>query len=62
MFEEPALPRKKTGHEIGQDLAALSIREIDERVLLLREEIERLDAAKAAKLKTQAAADALFKR
>ena len=62
MFDEPALPRKKIAHEVGQDLSALSIQEIEERVNLLRSEIERLDEAKAGKLRTQAAADALFKR
>lgn len=62
MFDEPALPRKKTIHEIGQDLSSLSIREIEERVALLHAEIVRLDEAKAGKLRTQAAADALFKK
>lgn len=62
MFDEEASPRKKTVHEIGQDLSSLSIAEIDERMTLLRNEIVRLDEAKTGKLRTQAAADALFKR
>lgn len=62
MFEEEASPRKKTVHEVGQDLSSLSIAEIDERMALLQAEIIRLDEAKARKLRTQAAADALFRR
>ena len=62
MFDEEALKRKKTPHEIGQDLSLLAIGEIDERIALLRAEIERLSEARAGKLKTQTAADALFKR
>lgn len=62
MFEEEASPRKKAVHEVGQDLSSLSIAEIDERMALLQAEIIRLDEAKARKLRTQAAADALFRR
>jgi len=62
MFEEEASPHKKTVHEVGQDLSSLSIAEIDERMALLEAEIIRLDEAKTRKLRTQAAADALFKR
>ena len=38
-------PKKKIIHEIGQDLALLSVKELDERIALLREEIARLEAA-----------------
>lgn len=62
MFEDDAAPRKKITHEIGQDLSLLAIKEIDERIALLQSEIDRLANARAAKVKTQAAADALFKR
>lgn len=61
LFEEE--PRKKKlVHEIGQDLATLSVGELAERIGLLREEIARLEAEKAAKGTTRSAADALFKR
>lgn len=61
LFEEE--PRKKKlVHEIGQDLAPLSVGELAERISLLREEISRLEADKAAKSMTLSAADALFKR
>lgn len=56
-----APPRKKTTHEIGQMLDTLSVDELDERVALLREEIVRLETAKAAKQASKAAADLFFK-
>lgn len=62
MFDEETPARKKTVHEIGQDLAPLSLTEIDARIELLKAEIERLVEARAGKMKTQAAADALFRR
>ena len=62
MFEDDRPASKKPSHELGQDLAPLSIAEIDERILWLEAEIERLRAARTGKLKTQAAADALFRR
>lgn len=60
---EDDLPvKKKTTHEIGQDLSLLSIAELTERIALLQEEIARLEAAKASKSATRTAADAFFKR
>ena len=35
-------PKKKITHEIGQDLYLLSVKELEERIALLTEEIERL--------------------
>jgi uncharacterized small protein (DUF1192 family) len=55
-------PKKKVAHEIGQDLTLLSVRELDERVVLLKEEIARLEADKVKKQATRSAADQLFKR
>lgn len=55
-------PRKRAAaHEIGQDLAALSVEEIDERVAALLAEIERLREARARKEASRNAADAFFK-
>jgi uncharacterized small protein (DUF1192 family) len=55
-------PKKKTIHEIGQDLSLLSITELTDRIAQLKEEIARLEAAKASKSATRTAADAFFKR
>lgn len=62
MFDEEVTAKKKSTHEIGQDLAPLSLAEIDTRIELLKAEIERLTQARGDKMKTQAAADALFRR
>ena len=61
-MDEDLLPKKKTVHEIGQYLRLLSIGELTERVALLKEEIDRLEAAKASKSATRTAADQFFKR
>jgi uncharacterized small protein (DUF1192 family) len=61
-MDEDLLPKKKTVHEIGQDLSLLSIGELTERIALLKEEIGRLEIAKASKSATRTAADAFFKR
>ncbi len=55
-------PKKKIAHEIGQDLALLSIAELAERVELLKDELARLEAEAARKRTSQAAADAFFKK
>ena len=55
-------PKKKIVHEIGQELTLLSVRELDERVALLKEEIARLEADKARKQAQRSAADQFFKR
>ena len=56
-------PRKKAKpHEIGQDLALLSVDELSERIAVLRDEIARLEAERAAKGATKSAAEALFRR
>ena len=55
-------PKKKLVHEIGQDLALLSIEELGDRISLLKEEIARLEADIARKRATKSAADTFFKR
>jgi uncharacterized small protein (DUF1192 family) len=61
-IEDDDRPKKKIAHEIGQDLSLLSVRELDERVDLLKEEIARLEADKIKKNATRSAADQFFKR
>jgi uncharacterized small protein (DUF1192 family) len=60
--DEDDRPKKKIVHEIGQDLALLSVEELGARVQLLREEIARLEADMAGKRASRAAADQFFKR
>jgi uncharacterized small protein (DUF1192 family) len=55
-------PKKKIVHEIGQDLALLSIRELEERIALLNGEIDRLQAAIASKQGSRNVADQFFKK
>lgn len=55
-------PRKVSRvHEVGQDLALLSVGELQERIGQLQTEITRLEEELAAKGTTKAAAEALFK-
>jgi uncharacterized small protein (DUF1192 family) len=55
-------PKRKIAHEIGQDLALLSIGELSERIALLKEEIARLEAAMAKKDVSRNVADQFFKK
>jgi uncharacterized small protein (DUF1192 family) len=55
-------PKKKIAHEIGQELALLSVEELRERIALLQDEIGRLEAAVAAKQASRTTADQFFKR
>jgi uncharacterized small protein (DUF1192 family) len=59
-FEDLPKAKPKT-HDIGQDLSALSISELEERVRLLKGEIERLEAECIRKDKAKSAADGVFK-
>jgi uncharacterized small protein (DUF1192 family) len=61
-FDEDDRPKKKIIHEIGQDLTLLSVRELNERIGLLKEEIARLEADIAKKQATRSAADQFFKK
>ena len=61
-MEEPAEPRKKIVHEIGQDLSQLSVFELKERILALTEEIARIEQAIKKKESSKSAADTFFKK
>lgn len=56
------LPKKKKAHEIGEDLSALSLDELDARSESLRNEIRRIEDAIKSKRASATAADAFFKR
>jgi uncharacterized small protein (DUF1192 family) len=59
--EDDDRPKKKLAHEIGQDLALLSLEELDERIAVLQDEIARLEAARAKKQASRFAANQFFK-
>lgn len=58
---EETARKRAAAHEIGQDLAALSIDEIDDRIAVLEGEIDRLRQAKTRKESSKSAADMFFK-
>jgi uncharacterized small protein (DUF1192 family) len=59
--EEPSR-KKKAAHDLGEDLATLSLDELAERIGLLKAEIERIEAAIKAKKATADAAANFFRR
>ena len=61
-IDDEERPKKKLSHEIGQDLTLLSVKELDERIALLRDEIGRLEANKTGKQASLRAADQFFKK
>ena len=54
-------PKPKRAHEIGQDLALLSVGDLDERISVLKAEIARLETEKASKSASKSAAEAFFR-
>jgi uncharacterized small protein (DUF1192 family) len=61
-IEDDDRPKKKIAHEIGQELALLSVEELGERIGLLKDEIERLEQARAKKQASRSVADQFFKK
>ena len=61
IFDDEAATPKRS-HEIGQDLSLLSADELSARIDILRQEIARLEAERAAKGASKAAAEAFFRR
>lgn len=62
MSDDNVRPTFPVPHQIGADLSALSIKELEERVDLLREEIVRLEAELESKGASWSAAENLFTR
>jgi len=60
--DDDNLPKKKITHEIGQDLYLLSVKELEERIALLTEEIERLKTSIKSKQSSRGVADSFFKK
>ena len=61
-IEEDDRPKKKIAHEIGQDLALLSVEELNDRIMLLNDEVARLEGALVKKRASRSAADQFFKK
>jgi uncharacterized small protein (DUF1192 family) len=61
-IDEDDRPKKKIVHEIGQDLALLAVKELQERIVVLKEEIGRVEAAIASKQASRNVADQFFKK
>ena len=62
MFEDETAPKRpEVAHLLGQNLDTLSAPELRERISQCEREIERLEAAIAAREATKAAASAFFK-
>lgn len=57
--DEPVV--KKLAHEIGQDVALVSVGELEERIGLLRAEIVRLEAEVEKRRASRSAAEAVFR-
>jgi uncharacterized small protein (DUF1192 family) len=55
-------PKKKIVHEIGQELALISVEELQARIALLRDEIARLEADIKRKQASRNVADQFFKK
>jgi uncharacterized small protein (DUF1192 family) len=55
------VPKKTVQHEVGCDLATLSEHELQERIALLRCEIDRLEDEVRRKAASREAASAFFK-
>jgi uncharacterized small protein (DUF1192 family) len=53
--------RQPPTHRIGEKLDDCSVAELDERILLLRAEIDRLESTKAQKQSALIAAGSVFK-
>jgi uncharacterized small protein (DUF1192 family) len=61
-MDEDDRPKKKLTHELGQDLTLISVKELEERIALLREEIARLEADISKKQASRNLADQFFKK
>jgi len=60
-FDEEA-PKRKSYLVVGEELATLSIDELEERIAILQAEIARIEAAITAKRESLGVADSFFKR
>lgn len=59
--DEPRRPAQTSVHVLGQDLASLSMHELEERIAQLQDEITRLQQAMSRKTASLAAAESVFR-
>jgi uncharacterized small protein (DUF1192 family) len=59
--EDDQAIRQAIAHRVGEPLDTLSVEDLDERIQLLRSEMERLEAARHAKKAALERADSLFR-
>jgi uncharacterized small protein (DUF1192 family) len=62
MAEDDDRPKPPQTHRVGESLDTLSIHEFDERIELLKNEIARLESAKARKMAALDQAVSVFGR
>ena len=60
-FDEE-VPKRKSALVVGEELATLSIDELEERMAILQAEITRIEEAITTKRKSLGVADSFFKR
>ena len=61
VFDDEPRPSRTDAHVLGESLDDVSVRELDERIIRLRVEIERLEAARLAKLAASDHAASIFR-
>ncbi len=61
LFDDEARAKAKVAHAVGEPLDDLSVRELDERIVLLRAEIERLETTRRAKRAASDHAGSIFR-
>jgi uncharacterized small protein (DUF1192 family) len=54
-------PKKKPAHELGADLAVLSVKELEDYLAVLAAERQRVETMLVAKIASQQAAHSAFK-
>ncbi|MEH6728578.1 MAG: DUF1192 domain-containing protein [Hyphomicrobiales bacterium] len=60
-YDEEGRRIEAAAHAVGMDLSDLSVDELQERIVMLRDEISRVEAAIAGKSGSIAAAESFFK-
>lgn len=61
MFDDEDQVKRPKAHEVGMPLDAMSLDELEQRIVLLEGEIARLREAISARKRTKDEADSLFK-